>query len=230
MKHIVLLALILALVACSKTQAILGGIGAAVVTGVIIAGGDGGSKPTPPAEAITGADLSGMMLGKGGMLLDELHVLHVAHWPDLTGKNVSFRARDGSTATRRVVAIEVISPVEVADLCLLTLDRPLDLTKHTALPIAPARRGMDVTVVRLDRPPLATRLRSVSKTRLTASAAYEPTPEGESMHTGGNELRAGDSGKPWLAEVDGRICLIGLSSRGWHGESPHLYHLIPSTK
>ncbi|MGE9268737.1 MAG: hypothetical protein ACQKBY_11630 [Verrucomicrobiales bacterium] len=81
---------------------------------------------------------------------------------------------------------------------------------------------MDITIIRLDRPPLASRITEAGSPRLRAAASYEPTPEREAMKTGTNELRAGDSGKPWFTLIDGEVRLVGLSSRGWHGESPHL--------
>lgn len=188
----------------------------------------GGSSRPPvvldPQKVIEGIDSSGTMQGDlGGMVMpDGTGVWHVAHWPDLVGKAVVFNDRFGKEVRRTVVSKITISPTEGGDLALLKLDRSLDMSRHTSLSIGTARPGMAVTVLRLGREPLAMRIGGVSATRINGTAAWVPGAEANAIGTGTNELRAGDSGKIWVAEVEGEQMLVGMTSRSQFGVSPNL--------
>ena len=161
--------------------------------------------------------LSGSASGLGGMLIDAQHLMHVTHWPDVTGQEVWFTGEDGTRVSRTVVEKIVLAEKQGPDLCLLKLDEPLDPTNHKILEIDKARVDDKLTILRLDRLPFGTYVKQVKGGIISARSG------------GANsEIRSGDSGKAWLVQRSGNIRIVSLTSKGYNGEGPDLHHFKQS--
>lgn len=171
-------------------------------------------KVTVPDAGVT-SPLTGAIAQLGGMLYDERNVIHVTHWPIKLNQTVYLYDKEGKKVKRTIIKKTVLADKGYgeADISILTLNQPVDLTKHDIIPISKAEVGEAVTIFRIRRDPFGTEIRNITDQTIDARA-------------GGAEdsaIESGDSGKAWIARRGGKNYLISLTSRGYWGNGPNLY-------
>jgi len=191
MKTILITAVALLLTACSSS--------------------DKKSKPSKVQELIQGIDLSGTIHHLGGMLINDRQVVHVFHWPTKPGQSIFFVGKDKLRYYRTITRIEDLGH----DLCILHLDKPLNLNNHTIYPIAKPIIGAPTTVLRFESRPR----------RATVVQAYHPKGRAKLALTPSTYLEPGDSGKAWIQVQNGKKVCVGLNSTTW-GFGPPVWDLL----
>tara|TARA_R110002050_G_scaffold13752_4_gene44043 strand:- start:377 stop:1015 length:639 start_codon:yes stop_codon:yes gene_type:complete len=168
-------------------------------------------RPKPVLELIQGIDLSGTLHHLGGMLINDKQLIHVTHWPTKEGQKVFFVGKDKLRVYRNIAKIEDLG----IDLCVITLDKPVNLNNHTIYPVAKPIIGAQTTVLRFEsRPRRATTVQSYSA-KGRAKLALTPS----------SYLVGGDSGKAWIQIQDGKKVCVGLNSTTW-GFGPPVWDLL----
>lgn len=152
-------------------------------------------KVTPIIENV---DLSGTLHHLGGMLINDHQLIHVTHWPVPIGYPVRLRGIDGVNTHRTIINKEDLGK----DLCVLTLDKPVDLTKHIIIPTAEPIIGIPTTVFRFeDRPIIG-----------TSVAGFDHGGRVKLNLSEGRYLEPGDSGKISVQRQDGSLYIVTLNS------------------
>ena len=168
-------------------------------------------KPIPALTLIQGIDLSGTLHHLGGMLINDHQLIHVTHWPTKEGQMVFFVGKDKKRVYRSISKKEDLG----IDLCILTLDKPVNLNNHTIYPVAKPIIGAPTTGLRFEsRPRRAT---TVSKYSAKGRAKLSLTPS--------SYLVGGDSGKAWIQIQNGKKVCVGLNSTTW-GYGPPVWDLL----
>ena len=152
-------------------------------------------KPIPALELIQGIDLSGTLHHLGGMLINDHQLIHVTHWPTKEGQKVFFLGKDKKRVYRNIAKIEDLG----IDLCVITLDKPVDLNNHTIYPVAKPIIGAPTTVLRFESRPR----------RATTVQSYHPKGRAKLALTPSTYLVGGDSGKAWIQIQDGKKVVLG---------------------
>jgi hypothetical protein len=192
----------------AKVTAIVGGV---IGVGLLVSNSKKKSDDTDVKQVKEVKNISGTIVTLGGALIDSTHVLHVTHWPIKYNQIVKFKGNDGSIATRKIINKSIISPnITGADISILTLDTPLDLSNHDILEIAKPVKGERVTIYRIRRDPFTTTIDGIGDDMLSAKAGDREN----------SAIESGDSGKVWL-NTKGQ--LVSLTSKGWWGEGPNLW-------
>jgi hypothetical protein len=153
-------------------------------------------------------DQSGTVSQLGGAIISATEIAHVTHWPVTPGQTITIATNDGGRVSRKVV----LKTELLADLSILHLDRPLDLSRHTLLGIAPAQVGEAVTIERLNRQPIATWI-----TNATEAQVFADTDE--------RTIQSGDSGKRRIQMIEGKPHVVSLNST-MKGQGPNLHKLL----
>jgi hypothetical protein len=160
---------------------------------------------------IENVDRSGTLHHLGGMLINDHQVIHVTHWPVKIGYPVRLRGIDGVNTHRTIIEKEDIGE----DLCVLTLNEPVDLTNHTIIATADPIFHIPTTVFRFeDRPIRGTSVRGYDK---LGRVSLSLTPE--------TYLEPGDSGKISVQRQDGSLYVVTLNSTT-SGKGPHVHRLL----
>lgn len=157
-------------------------------------------KPTAPkvTTIIENVDLSGTLHHLGGMLINDHQLIHVTHWPVPNGYPVRLRGIDGVNTHRTIINKEDLGK----DLCVLTLDKPVDLTNHIIIPTAEPIIGIPTTVFRFeDRPIIG-----------TSVVGFDYAGRVKLNLSEGRYLEPGDSGKISVQRQDGSLYIVTLSS------------------
>lgn len=162
-------------------------------------------------KLIQGIDTSGTIHHLGGMLINDRQVVHVFHWPTKPGQSIFFVGKDNKRHYRTISRIEDLG----LDLCILHLDKPLNLNNHTIYPIAKPIIGAPTTVLRFESRPR----------RATVVQAYHPKGRAKLALTPSTYLEPGDSGKAWIQVQDGKKVCVGLNSTS-HGFGPPVWDLL----
>lgn len=168
-------------------------------------------KTTPVLELIQGIDLSGTLHHLGGMLINDHQLIHVTHWPTKEGQKVFFVGKDKKRVYRNIAKIEDLGH----DLCIITFDKPVDLSNHTIYPVAKPIIGAQTTVLRFESRPR----------RATVVQAYSAKGRAKLALTPSSYLEGGDSGKAWIQVQDGKKVCVGLNSTTW-GYGPPVWDLL----
>ena len=168
-------------------------------------------KSTPKYTLIPDIDLSGTLHHLGGMLINDYQLIHVTHWPTKEGQKVFFVGKDKKRVYRNIAKIEDLGN----DLCILSLDKPVDLNNHTIYPVAKPVLGANTTVLRFeDRP-----------RRATAVQSYHAKGRAKLSLNKDTLLVGGDSGKAWIQIQNGKMVCVGLNSTT-HGYGPPVWDLL----
>lgn len=184
-----------------------------IIACVALASCSSDKRPVVPkvTKLIEGIDTSGMLHHLGGMLINDHQLVHVTHWPTKVGQSVFLVGKDKKRYYRNIIQIEDLGK----DLCILTLDKPVNLNNHTIIPIAEPIIGARTTALRFeDRPRRGT---SVAGHDRVGRAKLALTPE--------TYLEPGDSGKAWIQIQDGKMVCVGLNSTT-SGFGPPVYKLL----
>tara|TARA_R110000823_G_scaffold311067_2_gene436318 strand:- start:51 stop:653 length:603 start_codon:yes stop_codon:yes gene_type:complete len=160
---------------------------------------------------IENIDRSGTLHHLGGMLINDHQLIHVTHWPVKIGQPVRLPGKNGINTFRNVLSKEVL----VLDLCILTLDEPVDLNNHTIIPVAEPIIGQPTTILRFEARPR----------RGTSIVGYGYAGRLKLALTSANYLESGDSGKAWIQVQQGKHVVVGLSSTT-KGYGPPVYKLL----
>ena len=168
-------------------------------------------KSTPKYTLIPDIDLSGTLHHLGGMLINDHQLIHVTHWPTKEGQKVFFVGKDKKRVYRNIAKIEDLGN----DLCILSLDKPVDLNNHTIYPVAKPVIGANTTVLRFeDRP-----------RRATVVQAYSAKGRAKVALNKNTLLVGGDSGKAWIQIQNGKKVCVGLNSTTY-GYGPPVWDLL----
>jgi len=172
---------------------------------------DKGPKIPRVTTLIENIDRSGTLYHLGGMLINDHQLIHVSHWPVKIGQSVRLQGKNGARTFRNVLSKEALGK----DLCILTLDKPVDTNNHTILPVAEPIIGAPTTVLRFeDRP-----------RRGTSVVGYGYAGRLKLALTKDNYLVGGDSGKAWIQVQDGKHVVVGLNSTT-KGYGPPVHKLL----
>lgn len=198
----------------SPTAKMITFLGTTIAVGAVVAGSNGNKNKKISTPDEINESMSGTMLALGGVLINSTTVVHVAHWPIKENQQVGFRGNNGQVSYRNIVKKTVISPNNTgADIAILTLDSPLDLSNHDILEFREPKVGDMVTIYRINRPPFNTEISSVGDDIIRAKAGNADE----------SEIESGDSGKLWISRNNGKVYVVSLTSKGWWGEGPNLY-------
>lgn len=170
-------------------------------------------KPSAPkvTKLIHPIDTSGTLHHLGGMLINDHQLVHVTHWPTRPGQPVFFVSKDNQRVYRTILSIEDLG----TDLCVITLDSPVDINNHTIIPIAKPIIGIPTTVLRFESRPR----------RATSVAGYDYIGRPKLALTSSTFLESGDSGKAWIQIQDGKQVCVGLNGTR-RGYGPPVFELL----
>jgi len=163
-------------------------------------------------------DESGSVGQLGGLLYTDSVVIHVEHWPTVVGQKIYFISNTGERIQRYIVHKEFVK----YDVNLLFLDKPLDLNKHFKYDIIKPNKS-EIFALRLNRPTTTFCVHKIQKGAILGAAKYSKGQR--HMEGGTDQIRSGDSGKAWFQYRDGKLGVVGLSSKGNGGVAYTLYEL-----
>lgn len=132
----------------------------------------------------------------GGVLISNNQLLHVAHWPQPKGTELTF-LKKGKEFTVVTTSFRIVSPYEEGDVSIIEFHPPLPCDWNIPV-INQAKAGEEVFVY------LHPGNKAV-KTRIHNIENYT------SVNT--SLVSFGDSGRPWIVIRDGKEVVVGLTSR-----------------
>jgi len=170
-------------------------------------------RPKAPfvTPIIENVDRSGTLHHLGGMLINDHQLIHVTHWPVKMGWPVRLRGIDGVNTHRTIIDKEVIG----MDLCVLTLNEPVDLTNHTIIATADPILHIPTTVFRFEDRPI----------RGTSVRGYDVIGRVSLNLTKETLLESGDSGKIAVQRQNGSLYVVTLNSTAG-GKGPPVHRLL----
>lgn len=198
------LLLVLFLSSCTTEQLFLGG----VLTGAGAFIANKQFQKSQTESDVIEVDTSGTTITYGGQLVSENKMLHVEHWSSqIDISPVTFIDNDGTRVVRNIINVENLG----SDLNILTLDRPVDISKHKILPIGEVQENKPVTLYRMDRPPFGTYISDGDGSIVRARS------EGR--------IKTGDSGKIWVQEIGGVPHVVSMTSTE-SSKGPNIHKIL----